>query len=73
MKLLVNLTNVHRDEQAILKKYLEDNCWQVDELPQDEINAVTTLINHDMDQYPVDRFSGLSTDGLRDIKDKLNK
>jgi hypothetical protein len=73
MKLLVNLTNVHRDEQAILKKYLENNCWQVEELTQEELKGVTLLLNHDMDQYPVDRFSGLSTDGLRDIKDKLNK
>jgi hypothetical protein len=73
MKLLVNLTNTHRDEQAILNDHLKDNSWQVEQLTQDDINAITSLINHDMDQYPVDRFSGLSTDELRTIKDKLNK
>ena len=73
MKLLVNLTNVHRDEQAILKKYLEDNCWQVEELTQKELKGVTLLLNHDMDKLPVDRFSELSYDQLSEVKRKLNK
>ncbi len=73
MKLLVNLTNVHRDEQAILKKYLEDNCWQVEELTQEELKGVTLLLNHDMANLPVDRFSELSYDQLSEVKRKLNK
>jgi hypothetical protein len=73
MKLLVNLTNVHRDEQAILKNYLEDNCWQVEELTQEELKGVTLLLNHDMDKLPIDRFSELSYDQLSEVKRKLNK
>jgi hypothetical protein len=44
-KLIINLENVHREEQAILKDHLEDNSWQVEELTKDEQNALISLIN----------------------------
>lgn len=73
MKLLVNLTNVHRDEQAILKDHLEDNSWQVEELSQDDINTLISLINDVLnkgiskDATPVYHLSLLA------LRSKLNK
>ena len=73
MKLLVNLTNVHRDEQAILKQYLEDNCWQVEELSQDELNTLKSLLDKSVDRLPIDRFNTYFVNKLSEVKRKLNK
>jgi len=73
MKLLVNLTNVHRDEQAILKDHLEDNSWQVEELTQDDINALISLVNHSINNRTNEVASGLSYMELLKLKNKLNK
>jgi hypothetical protein len=73
MKLLVNLTNVHRDEQAILKDHLEDNSWQVEELTQDDINALISLVNHSINNRTNEVASGLSYLELLNLKNKLNK
>jgi hypothetical protein len=73
MKLLVNLTNVHRDEQAILKDHLEDNSWQVEELTQDDLNALISLVNHSINNRTNEVASGLSYMELLNLKNKLNK
>ena len=73
MKLLVNLTNVHRDEQAILKDHLEDNSWQVEQLTQDDINALISLVNHSINNRTNEVASGLSYTELLNLKNKLNK
>jgi hypothetical protein len=73
MKLLVNLTNVHRDEQAILKDHLEDNSWQVEELTQDDLNALISLVNHSINNRTNEVASGLSYLELLNLKNKLNK
>ena len=73
MKLLVNLTNVHRDEQAILKDHLEDNSWQVEELTQNDINALISLVNHSINNRSNEVASGLSYMELLNLKNKLNK
>jgi hypothetical protein len=73
MKLLVNLTNVHRDEQAILKDHLEDNSWQVEELTQDDLNALISLVNHSINNRTNEVASGLSYTELLNLKNKLNK
>jgi hypothetical protein len=73
MKLLINLTNVHRDEQAILKKYLEDNCWQVEELTQDDLNALKTLLDKAVDRQPIDRVKTYFVNKLSEVKRKLTK
>ena len=73
MKLLVNLTNVHRDEQAILKDHLEDNSWQVEELTQDDLNALISLVNYSINNRTNEVASGLSYLELLNLKNKLNK
>ena len=73
MKLLVNLTNVHRDEQAILKDHLEDNSWQVEELTQDDLHALISLVNHSINNRTNEVASGLSYLELLNLKNKLNK
>lgn len=73
MKLLVNLTNVHRDEQAILKDHLENNSWQVEQLTQDDINALISLVNHSINNRTNEVASGLSYTELLNLKNKLNK
>jgi hypothetical protein len=73
MKLLVNLTNVHRDEQSILKDHLEDNSWQVEELTQDDLNALISLVNHSINNRTNEVASGLSYLELLNLKNKLNK
>jgi len=73
MKLLVNLTNVHRDEQAILRDHLEDNSWQVEELTQDDLNALISLVNHSINNRTNEVASGLSYLELLNLKNKLSK
>jgi hypothetical protein len=72
-KLIVNLTNVHRDEQAILKDHLEDNSWQVEQLTKDEENALISLINHAINKRIGEQASGLSYLELINLKNKLSK
>jgi hypothetical protein len=50
MKLLLNLTNVHRDEQEIVKEYLEADSWQTDNISIDEQNALISMINYIIDK-----------------------
>jgi hypothetical protein len=72
-KLIVNLTNVHRDEQAILTDHLEDNHWQVEQLTQDDHNALISLINYAINKRIGERASGLSYLELINLKNKLSK
>ena len=72
-KLIVNLTNVHRDEQAILTDHLEDNHWQVEQLTQDDQNALISLINYAINKRIGERASGLSYLELINLKNKLSK
>ena len=72
-KLIVNLTNVHRDEQAILTDHLADNHWQVEQLTQDDQNALISLINYAINKRIGERASGLSYLELINLKNKLSK
>lgn len=72
-KIIVNLNNVHRDEQAILRDHLEDNCWQVEELTQDEQNGLISILNYVIDARVNDNASKLSYLELLNLKNKLSK
>jgi hypothetical protein len=72
-KLIVNLNNVHRDEQAILTDHLEDNCWQVEQLTQDEQNGLISIINYVIDKRVGNNASSLSYLELLNLKNKLSK
>lgn len=72
-KLIINLENVHRDEQAILKEHLADNHWQVEELTKDEQNGLISLINYATAKRIGDNASGLSYLELITLKNKLQK
>jgi hypothetical protein len=72
-KLIVNLNNVHRDEQAILKDHLDDNCWQVEELTQDEQNGLISILQYVIDARVGDNASKLSYLELLNLKNKLSK
>ena len=72
-KLIINLENVHREEQAILKDHLADNNWQVEQLTKDEQNALISLINHATAKRIGEQASGLSYLELINLKNKLSK
>lgn len=72
-KLIVNLNNVHRDEQAILKDHLDDNHWQVEELTQDEQNGLISILHYIIYARVGDNASNLSYLELLNLKNKLSK
>jgi hypothetical protein len=69
-KLIVNLENVHCDEQTQLREHLENECWDNDVLSKDEVNQLIWLINN----ATANRMNlDLSYLELINLKNKLQK
>lgn len=70
---LVFTENTHRDEQAELKKYLDDNCWKSKTITNDEINGILSIINYVINKRVNNNASDLSYTELLNLKNKLRR
>ena len=44
--IIVRLNNVHKNEQKTLKTYLENNCWDWNEITHETFKESTTYTSH---------------------------
>jgi hypothetical protein len=71
-KIIIDTTNVHRDEVEALTNQLDAECWKFDTLTKDEIKGVSQLIDYVISHRVNNRASELSYLELLNLRNKLN-
>ena len=71
-KIIIDTTNVHKDEVKGLTNQLENECWKHDTLTKDELIGLRQLINYVIEKRVNDKATDLSYTELLNLKNKLN-
>lgn len=70
-KIIIDTTNVHRDEVENLVNILEYDYWECEKLTKDEIVGLIQLINYVIEKRVNDKATDLSYTELLNLKNKL--